>query len=110
MPTRRKIQEPLAAREAEEGDVDSPCGGAEPEIDPANESVPGFRELLASRVVEQFDSATLASRLAPSICERFSSEIQIDTLRARVLELLALKLTKDDVLITAVVSKLAELL
>jgi hypothetical protein len=72
--------------------------------------VPDFGDLLASRVVDRIDLASLAARMAPDLGDRLAASIQMDALRDRVLGLLASRLAGDDALVAAVVSKLTDLL
>ena len=109
MPTKKKSQEVFVPEE-EDIEADAPRSASTHDADRPSEVVLKLGEMLASRVVDHFNTMALASRLAPELCDRFASEIQIDALRTRVLELLAVKLSNDDVLVAAVASKLAELL
>jgi hypothetical protein len=110
MPPKRRVQETPVPEEAEDVGADASHYSAAREGDVPCEAASGFGELLATRIVDRFDLATLAARLAPELSDRFASEIQIEALRIRVLELLAANLADDEVLVAAVVSKLTELL
>ena len=111
MPQRRKIQEASVSEDVEDAEADVPRGTTSTcDADHPREAALRLGELLATRVADHFDTTSLAALLVPGLCDRLATEIQIDALRSRVLELLALKLANDEVLIAAVASKLAELL
>ena len=77
-----------------EGQVDS--GKAEPGR---------INDLLADKVLDQLDMASLASKLAPDLAERLAQTIQLDALGDLVLQKLAARLANDPIIVGAIVSR-----
>ena len=71
---------------------------------------PGFDDLLADKVLEQLDLASLASKLAPELAARRVGTIQLDALSERVFEKLADRLANDPVIVEAIAMQLASLM
>jgi len=71
---------------------------------------PGFENLLAEKVLEQLDLASLASKLAPELAARLAGTIQLDALSERVFEKLADRLANDPVVVEAVATQLSTLM
>jgi len=71
---------------------------------------PGFDDLLADKVLEQLDLASLASKLAPNLAARLVGTIQLDALSERVFEKLASRLASDPIIAEAVATQLTSLM
>ena len=69
-----------------------------------------FDDLLADKVLEQLDLASLASKLAPDLAARLAGTIQLDALSERVFEKLADRLANDPVIVEAIATQLAHLM
>ena len=84
----------------------------EPEghVDAGKPGKPGFGDLLANKVLEQLDLASLASKLAPELAARLAGTIQLDALGDLVLEKLADRLASDPIIVEAVATQLSTLM
>ena len=81
----------------------------EGQVDAGKPGKPGFDDLLAEKVLEQLNLASLASKLAPGLAERLAGTIQIDALGDRVFEKLVDRLANDPIIMEAVALQLSRL-
>ena len=82
----------------------------EGQVDAGKPGKPGFDDLLAEKVLEQLNLASLASKLAPGLAERLAKTIQIDALGDRVFEKLVDRLANDPIIAEAVATELRSLM
>ena len=71
---------------------------------------PEFSDLLADKVLDQLDLASLASKLAPDLAVRLVGTIQLDVLGERVFEKLADRLANDPIIVEAVAAQMSSLM